>query len=117
MEQHAATRPAWTCTHCNEPWPCAVRRQQLITGYDGDTTSLRILMRQQLVHAAGELLVGGIHDGIDGKHRDVAFDNLNPATHQRRPRSDHIVEVFSSRRLTAARIRSNASSGSPQRLT
>lgn len=61
-ELHGAKRPAWTCTRCGEPWPCPVRRQQLIASYAGDTVSLRILQRQQLVHAASELLYISIED-------------------------------------------------------
>jgi hypothetical protein len=52
---HEAQRPGWQCTACSEPWPCAVRRDQLTDHYALDPLGLTMLMSGYLVEASAQL--------------------------------------------------------------
>jgi len=48
---HNPVRPAWSCTGCGEPWPCATRRQQLRAEFMDASVSLALAMSAQLITA------------------------------------------------------------------
>jgi hypothetical protein len=48
---HQLTRPKWQCSSCSEPWPCSLRRTQLLDAYSGQLHELRELMASFLAEA------------------------------------------------------------------
>ncbi|MFY1635087.1 flavin reductase [Solwaraspora sp. WMMB335] len=55
MSMHTPVRPHWMCTGCGLPWPCEVRRQELLTEYAGALVSLSVYMATCLIDAMTDL--------------------------------------------------------------
>ncbi|GAA2327631.1 hypothetical protein [Dactylosporangium salmoneum] len=51
---HQLSRPAWRCG-CGEPWPCAVRRAQLLEDYSDRPLQLHLLMGGYVADALADL--------------------------------------------------------------
>ncbi|WP_426511418.1 hypothetical protein ACPPVO_12820 [Dactylosporangium sp. McL0621] len=54
-EAHIPARPAWRCTGCADPWPCAPKRAQLAAEYADHPAELRTLMALRVADAAEDL--------------------------------------------------------------
>jgi hypothetical protein len=52
---HLPERPAWTCQVCQEPYPCATRRVQLLGEFGGASVQLTVFMNIDFRYAAAEL--------------------------------------------------------------
>lgn len=52
---HLANRPAWTCQVCEEPYPCATRRVQLLGEFGGASVQLSVFMSIDYMDAMDEL--------------------------------------------------------------
>jgi hypothetical protein len=48
---HRATRPAWDCEDCGEPWPCLDRRAALLDEYLSDRLALLIFLAGLMLDA------------------------------------------------------------------
>jgi hypothetical protein len=48
---HRATRPAWDCEDCGEPWPCPDRRTALLDVYLSDRLALLIFLADLMLDA------------------------------------------------------------------
>jgi hypothetical protein len=85
---HNATRPDWTCDTCRNPWPCATRRQWLVTSFRGSTVSLNMFLVNHLVLACAdqaERPAGEIYAQIVGWTRSYRFvQPASPAGPRRR---------------------------------
>lgn len=53
MSVHVPERPAWTCRHDGQPWPCPGARVHLACQYDPVTLS--VVMGQHLHNAVRDL--------------------------------------------------------------
>ncbi len=55
IRYHLPDRPAWTCRVCGDPYPCAVRRAQLLDEFRGARIQLGIFMSIDFVDATTDL--------------------------------------------------------------
>ncbi|MEJ3742977.1 flavin reductase [Actinomycetes bacterium KLBMP 9797] len=53
--EHTPVRPSWTCTACEEDWPCVPAREKLCAEYGDQKVNLAVYMATQLGHAAADL--------------------------------------------------------------
>ena len=49
--RHPLQRPSWRCTGCGEPWPCAMRREELLRDYGENLDELRVMLTGFLAYA------------------------------------------------------------------
>src|SRR5690348_13919931 len=52
---HVNERPDWDCRVCQQPWPCARPRNELLTEFRGFPSVLRIYLSTQMYDALGDL--------------------------------------------------------------
>lgn len=55
MTEHGPTKPTWLCSGCGAPWPCAIRRLQLLQEYRFAPVSLAYYMSLCLMDAAQDM--------------------------------------------------------------
>jgi hypothetical protein len=44
MDEHVPERPKWDCGKCDQAWPCANAKSDLLQEYRGNQTSLLLYM-------------------------------------------------------------------------
>jgi hypothetical protein len=57
--EHAPLTPDWMCDTCGAEWPCASKREQLLTEYGVDRAMLSVYLGSCLAAAAEDLHAGG----------------------------------------------------------
>ncbi|WP_247673758.1 hypothetical protein [Micromonospora sp. C51] len=57
--EHAPVTPEWTCGTCGAEWPCARKREQLLTEYGVDRPMLSVYLGACLAAAAEDLHLAG----------------------------------------------------------
>jgi len=73
MTGHVPARPGWLRVACSEPWPCRIRRQDLLIEYSIARVALSMLMSVYLVDALedlAEVRAGELHRRFLGWARD-----------------------------------------------
>ncbi len=51
---HFPARPGWGCTGCDQPWPCATRKVELLAESSETGISLRYVMAEHMFQAAAD---------------------------------------------------------------
>ena len=57
--EHLHDRPAWDCRVCNQPWPCANARTNLLTEFRGFPSVLAVYLSGQMYDALDDLTSHG----------------------------------------------------------
>lgn len=91
---HVPTRPSWDCLQCDQPWPCASAKVQLVEEYLGIPTSLGLYLAMALHDAIDDAVdctgikVGELFDRFLGWDRRVTQQSpdRSPADDPPRPR-------------------------------
>ncbi|HWB35972.1 MAG TPA: hypothetical protein VHA75_08105 [Rugosimonospora sp.] len=52
---HLPSRPDWTCRTCGDPWPCVLRRADLLAEYLGHPAELAMFLAVCMADAAKDL--------------------------------------------------------------
>ena len=52
---HTPRRPAWECLCCDQTWPCAPAKADLLQEYTGVPSNLAIYMGAQMVDALSDM--------------------------------------------------------------
>jgi hypothetical protein len=52
---HLPGRPSWRCRTCDEPWPCATRRAELLAEYADAPVALALYLSGYFLDAAVDL--------------------------------------------------------------
>jgi len=76
VSEHKPIRPQWICQGCGAPWPCAIRRGQLMLDYAGSMVSLSLSLASYFVVACQDLAwanAGDLH------HRFLGWTREHPA--------------------------------------
>jgi hypothetical protein len=55
VTEHGPVLPVWLCDGCAAPWPCAVRRRELLTEYASSPLALAVYMGSYLNAAAQDM--------------------------------------------------------------
>jgi hypothetical protein len=53
--EHDADRPSWDCRVCDQPWPCANAKIDLIDQYQRSRTMLILFMSSCMIEAINDL--------------------------------------------------------------
>ncbi|MGB2568133.1 hypothetical protein ACPFP2_06760 [Micromonospora citrea] len=54
-DEHVPVTPAWTCGTCGDEWPCAAKRDLLLSEYQVDRASLSVYLGSCLAVATADL--------------------------------------------------------------
>lgn len=52
---HLPRRPGWDCVVCQEPWPCAPAKADLLDEYGAERTSLVLYLSLQMIEAIDDI--------------------------------------------------------------
>jgi len=71
--EHLHARPAWDCRVCDEPWPCANAKTNLLAEFRGFPSVLTIYLSGQMYDALDDLTSHGEHTPADLYERFIAW--------------------------------------------
>ncbi len=63
--EHMAARPSWDCSACDQPWPCANAKTNMLDEYAGNLTALTVYLAGCFQDATHELTSHGRSAPVD----------------------------------------------------
>jgi hypothetical protein len=75
--EHLHARPAWDCRVCNQPWPCANAKSDLLTEFRGFPSVLTIYLSGQMYDALDDLTSHGGLTPADLYERFISWARVN----------------------------------------
>ncbi|MEH0984595.1 hypothetical protein [Micromonospora sp. CPCC 205556] len=54
-DEHVPLTPGWICGSCGDEWPCATKRDRLLSEYQVDRASLSVYLGSCLASASADL--------------------------------------------------------------
>ncbi|MEV4823922.1 hypothetical protein [Micromonospora sp. NPDC049274] len=55
MTRHGPVLPIWLCETCDRPWPCAIRREELLDEYADSSVTLAVYLGTLVVSAERDM--------------------------------------------------------------